>query len=72
NLIPKFGNITKYVKIAACTITLSAGADFIFYGPSQLANLIYPTVAFVNAAHSQLLFDEGCIPPPNHPIFKIG
>ena len=72
HLIPKFGNITKYVKIAACTITLSAGADFIFYGPIQLVNLIYPTVAFVKAAHSQLLFDEGKMAPTSHPVFKIG
>jgi tetrahydromethanopterin S-methyltransferase subunit H len=71
NLIPKFGNIKKYVKIAACIQTLSAGADFIFYGPIQLANIIYPNVAFVNAAYSQLLFDEGEKPPPDHPIFKI-
>ena len=72
NLIPKFGNIKKYVKIVACTITLAAGADFIFYGPIQLANLIYPNVAFVKAAHSQLLFDEGEMAPPNHPVFRIG
>lgn len=72
NLIPKFGDIKKYVKIVACTITLAAGADFIFYGPIQLADLIYPNAAFVKAAHSQLLFDEGRMAPPDHPIFKIG
>ncbi len=71
NLIPKFGNIKKYIKIAASTITLSAGADFIFYGPIQLADIIYPNVAFIKAAHSQLLFDGKEIPPPNHPVFKI-
>ena len=72
NLIPKFGDIKKFVKVVASTITLAAGADFIFYGPIQLANLIYPNVAFVKAAHSQLLFDEGKMPPTNHPVFKIG
>jgi len=72
HLIPKFGNIKKYVKIVASTIPLSAGADFIFYGPIQLANLVYPNVAFVKAAHSQLLFDDGEMAPSNHPVYKIG
>ena len=72
NLVPKFGDINKFIKVVASTITLAAGADFIFYGPIQLANLIYPNVAFIKAAHSQLLFDEGKMPPSDHPVFKIG
>lgn len=71
NLVTKFGHIKKYIKVVASTITLAAGADFIFYGPIQLANLVYPNVAFIKAAHSQLLFDEGKMPPPTHPVFKI-
>ncbi len=72
NLKTKFGNIKKYASVVASTITLGAGADFILYGPIQHANLIYPNVAFIKAAHSQLLFDEGRMAPPNHPVFKIG
>ena len=68
----KFGKIKMYSAIVASTITLGAGADFILYGPVEHANLIFPNVAFVKAAQSQLLFDEGKMAPPNHPAFKIG
>jgi len=72
NLKAKFGNIKKYASIVANTITLGAGADFLLYGPVQHANLIYPNIAFIKAAHSQLLFDEGRMALPTHPVFKIG
>ncbi len=72
NVKLKFGNIKKFASVVASTITLNAGADILLYGPIQHANLIYPNVAFIKAAHSQLLFDEGKMPPPHHPVFKIG
>lgn len=72
NLKSKFGNIKKYASVVASTITLGAGADFLLYGPVQHAQLIYPTVAFIKAAHSQLLFDEARMAPFSHPVFKIG
>ncbi|TFG20337.1 MAG: hypothetical protein EU530_03500 [Promethearchaeota archaeon] len=72
NLKEKFGRIKKIATAVASTITLGAGADFLLYGPIQHADIIYPSVAFVKAAHSQLLFDEGKMPPSEHPVFKIG
>jgi len=72
NLKSKFGDIKTYATIVASTITLAAGADFVLYGPIKLAELVYPNVAFVKAAHSQLMFDEGKFAPPTHPVFKIG
>ncbi|MBY8981506.1 MAG: tetrahydromethanopterin S-methyltransferase subunit H [Candidatus Lokiarchaeota archaeon] len=72
NLKLKFGDIKKYTSVVASTITLGAGADFILYGPVQHANIIYPNIAFIKAAHSQLLFDEGRMAPISHPVFKIG
>jgi len=72
NMKAKFGNIKKYASVVASTITLNAGADFLLYGPLQHAEFILPCVAFIKAAHSQLLFDEGRMAPPNHPVFKIG
>ncbi|MEM1547283.1 MAG: tetrahydromethanopterin S-methyltransferase subunit H [Candidatus Methanomethylicia archaeon] len=57
---------------AANTITLTAGADFILYGPIENAPIVFPAVAMVNAALSQLLIEEGKLPPKNSPIFKIG
>ena len=72
NLKAKFGDVKKYATVVASTITLGAGADFLLYGPVQHAKIIYPNVAFIKAAHSQLLFDEGKMAPTNHPVFKIG
>jgi tetrahydromethanopterin S-methyltransferase subunit H len=72
NLKAKFGDIKRYASVVASTITLTAGADFLLYGPIQNANVIFPTTAFVKAAQSQLLFDEGKMAPPDHPVFKIG
>jgi tetrahydromethanopterin S-methyltransferase subunit H len=57
---------------AANTITLAAGADFILYGPIENAPIVFPAVAMVNAAFSQLLIEEGKLPSKNNPIFKIG
>ena len=72
NIKEKFGNIKKYASVVSSVITLGVGADFLLYGPCQHADLILPNVAFVKAAHSQLLFDEGKMAPPGHPVFKIG
>lgn len=72
NLKAKFGNIKKIATAVASTMTLGAGADFLMYGPIQHADIMFPSVAFVKAAHSQLMFDEGKMPPENHPVFKIG
>jgi tetrahydromethanopterin S-methyltransferase subunit H len=72
NIIAKFGDIKKYASVVAAAITLAAGADYILYGPIQNADIMFPTAAFVKAAHSQLLFDEGKMAPSDHPVFKIG
>jgi tetrahydromethanopterin S-methyltransferase subunit H len=72
NLRSKFGDIKQTASVVASTITLATGADFVLYGPIQQAEIMFPSVAFVKAALSQLLFDEGKMPPPNHPVFKIG
>ena len=72
NLKKKFGDLRKIIDVVASTVTLGSGADFVMYGPVQNADVMFPSVAFVKAAHSQLLFDEGKIPPENHPVFKIG
>lgn len=72
NLKEKFGDIKKYANVVSSIITLGAGADFLLYGPVQHADVMFPNVAFVKAAQSQLLFDECKMPPENHPVFKIG
>lgn len=72
NLKAKFGDIKKYASVVASTITLAAGADFLLYGPLQHADIMFPNAAFIKSAFSQLLFDEGRMPPPEHSVFKIG
>jgi tetrahydromethanopterin S-methyltransferase subunit H len=72
NLKEKFGDIKSHASVVASTITLAAGADFLLFGPLQHSDVMFPTAAFVKAAHSQLLFDEGKMAPPDHPVFKIG
>lgn len=72
NLKEKFGDIKQIADVVSSVITLAAGADFLMYGPIQHASNVFPNVAFIKAAQSQLLFDEGRIPPDNHPVFKIG
>lgn len=72
NLKEKFGDIKKCASVVAATITLGVGADFILYGPVQHADIMFPNVAFIKSAQSQLLFDEGRMPPPEHPVFRIG
>jgi tetrahydromethanopterin S-methyltransferase subunit H len=72
NLKEKFGDVKSYASVVSSTITLAVGADFLLYGPVQHADLMFPCTAFVKAAHSQLLFDEGKMAPSDHPVFKIG
>jgi len=58
NLVPKFGDIKNHVKIVGSIAPISVGADFIFYGPIQLSEIVFPIVAFIKNAQSKLLNDE--------------
>ena len=57
NLVPRFGDIKKYVKVVGSIMPLSVGADFLFYGPVQLANIVFPIVEFIKNAQYKLLDD---------------
>ena len=58
NLLPKFGDIKKIIKVVSSIAPISVGADFIFYGPIQLSEIIFPIVSFIKTAQSKLLNDE--------------
>jgi len=58
NLAYKFGDIKKYVKIVASILPISIGADFIFYGPIQLSEIVFTITNFIKNAQSKLLNDE--------------
>ena len=56
---------------AACAITVAAGANFVLYGPVECADYMFPAIAMVDAAYAQLAVEEGAMPDPKHPIFRI-
>lgn len=65
---------SQAVKPCAATanaITVAAGADFVLYGPIEDAHFVFPAVAMVDAAFSQLLIEKGKLPSRSHPIFRI-
>jgi len=61
----------KPCSAVANALTISAGADWVLYGPIEDAAYVFPSVAMVNAAFAQLLMEKGKMPSPSHPIFKI-
>ncbi len=54
NLIPKFGEIKEYIKVVGSIMPLSVGADFLFYGPIQLAEIVFPIVSFLKNSQYNL------------------
>ncbi len=57
NLRPKFGDLKKYIKVVASIAPLSVGTDFLFYGPIQLSEIVFPIVSFIKKAFSPLIND---------------
>jgi tetrahydromethanopterin S-methyltransferase subunit H len=48
------------------------GADFILYGPVEDAPYVFPAVAMIDTALSQLIMERGERPDENHPRFRVG
>jgi tetrahydromethanopterin S-methyltransferase subunit H len=68
----KMGDQAYRPAMASCAAAAAMiGADFILYGPVQHADVVFPAVAMVDAAHAQLLLQAGKVPPRTHPIFRI-
>jgi len=38
-------------------LPVAAGADFVFYGPMRSAEAVYPSIAMIDAAYSQLAME---------------
>ena len=57
-LVPNFGNIKKYVKVAGALMPLSVGADFLFYGPIQLSEIVFPIAEFIKEGYYKLSEDK--------------
>jgi tetrahydromethanopterin S-methyltransferase subunit H len=50
----------------------AVGADFILYGPIDDAKVVFPAVAMVDAAFSQIPIEKGIRIPKDHPRYRIG
>jgi tetrahydromethanopterin S-methyltransferase subunit H len=68
----KMGEHAVKPALASVSATVSAvGADFILYGPIEDAKLVFPVVAMVDAAFSQLILERGEKVAKEHPRYKI-
>lgn len=53
-------------------VSAAVGADFILYGPIDDAKVVFPAVAMVDTAYSQLLIEKRIQIPKTHPRYRIG
>lgn len=53
-------------------ISAAVGADFILYGPIDDAKVVFPAVAMVDTAYSQLPIEKKIQIPRTHPRYRIG
>jgi len=68
----KMGRQARSPSIAvASALPVAAGGDFVLYGPIEEADYVFPTVALVDAAYSQLSIERGERPDRSHPRFRI-
>ena len=70
---------TKYTQDAVTSVVTVAnalpvalGADFILYGSAESAPEIFPSVAMIETAFSQLAMEQGVRPKRDHPRYRIG
>ena len=67
----KRGAVTSAVAVANALPT-ALGADFVIYGPIEIAGDVFPAVALVDAAYSQLQIEKRVRPGRDHPRYRIG
>ena len=80
NAIPAWRGLRKKFVRRAVTASLGVvnalpvaqGADFVFFGPIENAEVIYPSVALVDTAYSQLIMEKGGRIGREHPRYRIG
>ncbi|MEM4462075.1 MAG: tetrahydromethanopterin S-methyltransferase subunit H [Candidatus Bathyarchaeia archaeon] len=58
--------------VSASILAVAAGADFILYGPIEYSTLVFPAVAMVDAALSQVKLEDGSRVDRTHPRYRIG
>ena len=57
---------------AAVAAAVAVGADFVLYGPIEDAQFVFPAVAMIDTAWSELAMEREETVPKNHPRFRIG
>lgn len=80
NAIGSWGGLKKkFTRRAVTTSTgvcnalpVALGADFVIYGPMDSADAIYPAVALIDTAYSQLMMEKRRRPGRDHPRYRIG
>jgi len=69
----KMGEQAVKPCLASVNATSAAvGADFILYGPIDDAKVVFPAVAMVDTAYSQLPIEKRIQIPKTHPRYRIG
>jgi len=63
--------VVKSVTSSCMATTAAVGADFILYGPIEYAEYVFPSVAMVDIAYSQLIIEGGKRVSREHPRFKF-
>jgi tetrahydromethanopterin S-methyltransferase subunit H len=63
--------VTSAVAVAS-SLPTALGADFVLYGPIEIAGDVFPAVALVDAAYSQLQIEKRVRPGRDHPRYRIG
>ena len=72
-LKPKMGEqAVKPCLASVNAATAAVGADFILYGPIDDAKVVFPAVAMVDAAFSQIRIEKKIQIPKTHPRYRIG
>ncbi len=63
--------VTTVIGVASA-LPVAAGADFVLYGPMKNAEEVYPSIAMIDAAYSQLVMEKRVRPGKEHPRYRIG
>ena len=63
--------VTSAVAVAN-SLPTALGADFVIYGPIDIAGDVFPAVALVDAAYSQIQIEKRVRPGRDHPRYRIG
>lgn len=62
----------KPALASVSAVSAAVGADFILYGPIDDAKVVFPAVAMVDAAYSQIPLEKKIQIPRTHPRYRIG